>query len=52
MNDELAEALLSKVMDWSGAENAQERAFLQDFARYKHDKPPPVRLRAALLPVI
>lgn len=38
MKDELAEALLSKVMGWSDAEKAQERAFLQDFARYKYDE--------------
>lgn len=38
MKDELAEALLSKVMEWSDAEKAQERAFLQDFARYKYDE--------------
>lgn len=38
MKDELAEALLSKVMGWTDAEKAQERAFLQDFARYKYDE--------------
>lgn len=38
MKDELAETLLSKVMGWSVAEKARERAFLQDFARYKYDE--------------
>lgn len=38
MKDELAEALLSKVMGWSDEEKANERAFLQDFARYKYDE--------------
>jgi len=38
MRDELAEALLAKVMDWSDEEKARERPILQDFARYKYDE--------------
>ena len=38
MRDELAEALLAKVMNWSDAEKARERPILQDFARYKYDE--------------
>lgn len=38
MRDELAEALLAKVMNWSDEEKAQERPVLQDFARYKYDE--------------
>lgn len=38
MRDELAENLLTKVMNWSDAEKAAERAFLQDLARYKYDE--------------
>ena len=38
MRDELAEALLAKVMDWSDEENARERPILQDLARYKYDE--------------
>jgi hypothetical protein len=36
VRDELAENLLTKVMNWSDAEKAAERAFLQDIARYKY----------------
>ncbi|MCK9918027.1 hypothetical protein MXD81_53695 [Microbacteriaceae bacterium K1510] len=38
MRDELAEALLAKVLNWSDAEKASERALLQDLARYKYDE--------------
>jgi hypothetical protein len=38
MRDELAEALLAKVMNWSDEEKARERPILQDFARYKYDE--------------
>lgn len=38
MRDELAETLLTKVMNWSDAEKAAQRAFLQDLARYKYDE--------------
>jgi hypothetical protein len=38
MRDELAEALLAKVMGWSDEEKARERPILQDFARYKYDE--------------
>lgn len=38
MKDELAEALLAKVMGWGAAEVAGQRAVLQDLARYKYDE--------------
>ena len=38
MKDELAEALLAKVMNWGAAEVAAQRALLQDLARYKYDE--------------
>ena len=38
MKDELAEALLAKVMNWGAAEVAAQRAVLQDMARYKYDE--------------
>jgi hypothetical protein len=38
MRDELAEALLAKVMTWSDEEKARERPILQDLARYKYDE--------------
>ncbi len=38
MKDELAEALLAKVMGWDAAEVAAQRAVLQDMARYKYDE--------------
>jgi hypothetical protein len=38
MKDELAEALLAKVMNWSDEEKARERPILQDLARYKYDE--------------
>jgi hypothetical protein len=38
VRDELAETLLTKVMNWSDAEKAAQRAFLQDLARYKYDE--------------
>src|SRR6266481_4377298 len=38
MRDELAEALLAKVMNWSDEEKAHERPILQDLARYKYDE--------------
>lgn len=37
MKKELAEELLAKTMDWSDAEKAEERAFLESFASYKYD---------------
>ncbi len=38
MKDNLAELLLVKIMEWSPEEIAQERPYLQDFARYKYDE--------------
>jgi hypothetical protein len=38
MRDELAEALLAKVMGWSDEDTARERPILQDLARYKYDQ--------------
>lgn len=38
MKKELAEALLAKIMDWSDAEKATERARLESFASYKYDE--------------
>jgi hypothetical protein len=38
LKDELAEALLAKVMSWGAAEVAAQRALLQDLARYKYDE--------------
>ena len=38
MRDELAEALLAKVMSWSDEEKARETQILQDLARYKYDE--------------
>jgi hypothetical protein len=38
MRDELAEALLAKVMNWSDEEKARERPILQDLALYKYDE--------------
>src|SRR5258708_6210901 len=38
VKDALAEELLAKVMGWGPAQVAQERAILQDLARYKYDE--------------
>jgi hypothetical protein len=38
MRDELAEALLAKLMGWSDQEIARERPILQALARYKYDE--------------
>jgi len=38
LKDELAEALLARVMGWDQQKVAQERAVLQDMARYKYDE--------------
>ena len=38
MKKELAEALLTKIMGWSDAEKAEERALLESFASYKYDE--------------
>ncbi len=38
MKDELAEALLARVMGWDQRKVAQERAVLQDMALYKYDE--------------
>jgi hypothetical protein len=38
MRDELAEALLAKLMNWSDEEKARETQILQDLARYKYDE--------------
>ncbi len=38
MKRELAETLLAKIMDWSDAEKASERARLESFASYKYDE--------------
>jgi hypothetical protein len=37
MKKELAEALLAKIMGWTDAEKARERARLESFAAYKYD---------------
>jgi len=38
VKQELAEALLAKIMDWSDQEKARERARLETFASYKYDE--------------
>lgn len=38
MKKELAETLLTKIMGWSDAEKAEERALLESFAAYKYDE--------------
>ncbi len=38
MKKELAEALLAKIMGWTDAEKAAERARLESFAAYKYDE--------------
>jgi hypothetical protein len=38
LKDELAEALLARVMGWDQQKVAEERAVLQDMARYKYDE--------------
>jgi hypothetical protein len=38
LKDELAEALLARVMGWDPQKVAEERAVLQDMARYKYDE--------------
>lgn len=38
MKKDLAESLLAKIMDWSDAQKAQERARLEGFAAYKYDR--------------
>lgn len=38
MRRELAERLLAHIMEWSDSENAEERAYLEDFAAYKYDE--------------
>ncbi|SFD51250.1 hypothetical protein SAMN05428997_1316 [Bosea sp. CRIB-10] len=38
MKKELAETLLAKIMDWSDADKARERARLEIFASYKYDE--------------
>jgi hypothetical protein len=38
LKDELAEALLARVMGWDQQKVAQERAVLQDMALYKYDE--------------
>ncbi len=38
MKDELAEKLLVTVMDWDTIRTKQERAVIQDMARYKYDE--------------
>lgn len=38
MKKELAETLLTKIMGWSDAEKAEERALLESFASYKYDE--------------
>lgn len=38
MKKELAETLLAKIMDWTDAEKATERARLESFAAYKYDE--------------
>src|ERR1700710_2149489 len=35
---ELAEALLTKIMDWTDEQKARERARLETFASYKYDE--------------
>ena len=38
MKKELAETLLTKIMGWTDAEKAEERALLESFAAYKYDE--------------
>lgn len=38
MKKELAEALLTRIMDWTDEEKARERARLETFASYKYDE--------------
>ena len=38
MTPELAERLLSRILDWDTPEKARERALLEDFATYKYDE--------------
>ena len=38
MNRDLAERLLSRILDWSTEEKAAERGFLEDFTAYKYDE--------------
>ena len=38
MRRELAERLLTNLMEWSDAEKANERAILDAFANYKYDE--------------
>ena len=38
MRKDLAESLLAKIMGWSDAEKAAERAYLESFASYKYDE--------------
>ena len=38
MNRDLAERLLSRILDWSTEDKAAERGFLEDFAAYKYDE--------------
>lgn len=38
MRKDLAESLLAKIMNWSDAEKASERAYLESFASYKYDE--------------
>lgn len=38
MKKELAEALLARIMGWTDAEKAAERARLESFAAYKYDR--------------
>lgn len=38
LKKELAETLLTKIMGWSDAEKAEERALLESFASYKYDE--------------
>ena len=38
MNRDLAERLLSRILDWKTEEKAAERGFLEDFASYKYDE--------------
>lgn len=35
---DLAESLLARIMNWSDAEKASERAYLESFASYKYDE--------------
>ncbi len=40
MKDDLAQALLAKIMNWTEEDDAAERPYLQVMAAYKYDEYP------------